>query len=52
MERGHASPMEMPSIWVRLEGQIGPRPLVMTPQRVGRRTMGAEEAWVVGWEIK
>jgi len=50
--RGQASPREVPSMVVREAGQIGARPSMMTLQRVGRMTMGMEEAWVVGWEMR
>lgn len=50
VERGQASPREVPSRAVREGGQIGARPSMRTDQRVGRITMGTEEAWVVGWE--
>jgi hypothetical protein len=29
---------------------MGDRPSMRTDQRVGRETIGTEEAWVVGWE--
>lgn len=51
-ERGQASPRGVESIAVREEGQIGARPSMRRVQRVGRRTMGTEEARVVGWEIR
>jgi hypothetical protein len=51
-ERGQASPRGVPSIAVREEGQIGARPSMRTDLRVGRMTMGTEEAWVVGWEMR
>jgi len=52
LERGQASPRGVPSIAVRDEGQIGARPSIRTCQRVGRITMGIEEAWVVGCWIR
>lgn len=35
---------------VREGGQIGARPSIRTDQRMGRGTMGIEEARVLGWE--
>jgi hypothetical protein len=52
VDRGQASPREVLSKAVREAGQIGARPSIRTDQRVGRGTMGTEEAWVVGWEIR
>ena len=49
-EHGHASPIGMPSIWVRVAGQMGVRLSISVFQRVGRGMMGTDEAWVVGWE--
>lgn len=51
-EHGHASPREMPSICVRVFGQMGDRPSIKAVQRVGRGIMGTEEACVVGWDSK
>lgn len=52
VERGQASPREVLSRTVRDEGQTGARPSMRTDQRVGRRTIGTDEACVDGWEIK
>lgn len=43
-EHGHASPMGIPSIWVRVAGQIGVKLSMSVFQRVGRGTIGTEEA--------
>lgn len=48
--RGHASPMDVEAMVVREGGQIGARPSIRTDQRMGRGTMGIEEARVLGWE--
>ena len=48
--RGQASPRDVLSMLVREEGQMGARPSIRTDQRVGRGTMGIEEARVLGWE--
>ena len=50
VERGQASPREVSSRFVRDGGQIGARPSMRTDQRVGRGTIGTEEACVVGCE--
>ena len=47
-----ASPMGWPSMTVREAGQIGARPSMSTFQRVVRGTMGTEEAWVDGCEMR
>jgi hypothetical protein len=52
VESGQASPREVLSRVVRDGGHIGLRPSMRTDQRVGRGTMGMEEARVVGWEIR
>ena len=52
VERGHASPKDVLSRTVREAGQTGARPSIKTDQRVGRRTIGIEEARVVGWDIR
>lgn len=52
VESGQASPREVLSRVVREGGQMGARPSMRTDQRVGRGTMGTEDAWVVGWEIR
>jgi hypothetical protein len=49
MERGHASPSEVLFMVVRVEGQIGAKDDIRVSQKVGRRIIGTEEAWVVGW---
>ena len=51
-ERGQASPRLTPSTIVREAGQMGPRSSMSTCHRVGRGTIGTEEIWVVGWEIR
>lgn len=48
VEQGQASPREMPLIAVREGGQIGAKPVIRTSQRVGRSTIGIEEACVEG----
>lgn len=48
--RGQASPREVESIVVRLEGQMGARPSIRTDQRVGRGIMGLPRWTVRGWE--
>jgi hypothetical protein len=48
--RGQASPSDVLSMLVREAGQIGPRPSIKTDQRMGRGTMGMEDARVLGWE--
>lgn len=50
VERGHASPRDVASKVVREAGQIGPRPSIRTDQRIGRGTIGMEEARVLGCE--
>ena len=50
VESGQASPREVSSRFVRDGGQIGARPSMSTDQRVGRGTIGTEEACVVGCE--
>lgn len=52
VDKGHASPSGVESIWVREAGQIGDSPSINTCHRVGKGTMGTEDAWVVGWERK
>jgi len=47
-EHGQASPRDIPSILVRVEGQIVERPSTRTAQTVGRGTTGTEEACVEG----
>lgn len=49
-EHGQASPREIPLMAVREGGQIGAKPVIKTSQRVGRRTIGIEEACVEGWD--
>ena len=46
-EQGQASPIETPSICVRVDGQTLERPLIRTVQRVGTVMTGTEAAWVV-----
>ncbi len=48
VDRGQASPRDVLSIVVREGGQMGARPSIRTDQRVGRRTIGTEEACVEG----
>lgn len=52
VESGQASPREVPSITVREAGQMAARPSIRTDQRVGRGTMGTDEARVRGWEMR
>lgn len=49
-EQGQASPREMPLMAVREGGQMGAKPVIKTSHRVGRDTMGIEEACVEGWD--
>jgi len=44
IEHRQASPIEMPSICVRVDGQIGDRPSIKTDHSVGRGMIGTEEA--------
>ena len=50
--QGQASPIEVFAITVRVEGQIGARPFTKTSQRVGRGTIGTEEARVDGCDSR
>jgi hypothetical protein len=43
-EQGHASPIEMPSICVRVAGQMGDRLSMRVSQSVGSGIIGTEEA--------
>ena len=52
VDRGQASPRAVPSIAVREEGQIGARPSIKTLHRVGRRTIGTDDIWVEGCEMR
>lgn len=52
VESGQASPREVESREVREAGQMGARPSIRTDQRMGRGTMGIEEARVLGWEMR
>ena len=52
VESGQASPREVPSITVREAGQMAERPSTSTDQRVGRGTMGTDEARVRGCEMR
>lgn len=47
--RGQASPMEVESMMVRVDGQTGARPSIRTLQRVGRGTIGLPRWMVRGW---
>ena len=49
-KQGHASPKEIPSIVVRVEGQTFERPLIRTDHRVGTVITGTLVAIVEGWE--
>lgn len=51
-ERGHASPIDTPSICVRDDGQIGARDSIKKFQNVGKRTIGTEDACVLGCESR
>lgn len=48
--RGQASPREVESIMVRVEGQTGARPSIRTDQRVGRGIIGLPRWTVRGWD--
>lgn len=52
VEQFQASPSDMPSILVRVVGQMSERPSMSTDHKVGRGTTGTEDAWVVGWDIR
>ncbi len=52
VDKGHASPSGVESICVREGGQMGDNPSINTCHRVGKGTIGTEDAWVVGWERK
>ena len=47
-EQGQASPNGTSLIAVRELGQIGVKPVMRSSQRTGTRTIGVEDAWVVG----
>ena len=47
-EQRHASPIEIPSIFVRDGGHIGDRPSMRTDQRVGTIIIGTDDARVDG----
>ena len=47
-EHGQASPRGMPFTCVRVAGQISDSPSIKTNQSVGRGTIGADAACVVG----
>jgi hypothetical protein len=51
-EHGHASPIEMPSICVLVDGQIGDKLSMSTFHRVGSGIMGTDDACVDGWDSK
>lgn len=46
--QGHASPIDIPSIWVRDGGHMGDNPSIRTFHRSGTGMMGTEEASVDG----
>ena len=48
VESGQASPRELPSMTVREAGQMAARPSMRIDQRVGRGTIGTDEARVLG----
>jgi hypothetical protein len=52
VDNGQASPSDVPSMVVRAAGQIGPSPSIKTDHSVGSRTIGTEEACVVGCEMR
>ena len=47
-EHTQASPIEVPSIWILDEGQIGDSPSINADHRVVMGTIGTEEAKVDG----
>lgn len=51
-EQGHASPREMPLMAVRDGGQMGAKPDMSTFHRVGKGTIGIDDACVDGWANK
>ena len=44
--QGQASPMDMPSTWVRVVGQMGDKPSIKTVHKVGKGTIGTDDACV------
>ena len=48
VEQFHASPNDIPSIFVRVAGQISERPSMRTDHRVGKGTTGTDAASVMG----
>ena len=46
--QGQASPRGVPDMLVRVDGQMGERPLTRTPHSVGKGTIGTDEARVDG----
>ena len=51
-EQGQASPREVPSTTVLVDGQMLERPSMRTDHSVGRGTTGTEDACVLGCEIR
>lgn len=51
-EHGQASPIDIPSNWVREDGQIDERPSISTVHKVDRGMMGTDEAMVEGCEMR
>ena len=51
-EHRQASPIETPSICVRVDGQMGDRPSIKTDHSVEMGIIGTEEAWVEGCESR
>lgn len=44
VDKGHASPSDVPSITVRDGGHTGAKPFIRRFQRVGKGTIGTEDA--------
>lgn len=51
-EHGQASPREIPLMAVREGGQIGANPVISMSQKVGKRTIGIDDACVDGWDSR
>lgn len=49
-EQGQASPIDIPSTWVRDAGHTLDKPLMRSVQSVGTVMTGTDAAWVVGCE--
>lgn len=48
VEHGQASPIDIPSTWVRVDGQMLDKPSISTDQSVGRAIIGTWDALVDG----